>query len=291
MNGIQGRYWSGVGVLILGALAAMASASDTPIQAAVSVPPQAYLVDKIGGDRVAVQVMIPPGASPATYEPWPQQLVGLEKARLYVEVGHAAFPFEVQHLTAIMAANPKVEIVNMAAGLQQLGGSAAADPHIWLSPSVVRAAAGEIAAALARIDPDHRSDYEFNLREFLAEIDALDRDIRASLAGLERHRFLVFHPAWGHFAAEYGLEQVAIEADGKEPGPAQLVALIEEARHQGLELIFVQQGFSDRSARAIAREIGARVVVLDPLAYDWEENLRRVAAALRQALADSSGRG
>jgi zinc transport system substrate-binding protein len=267
--------------------------SGGAVEVAVSVPPQAYFVDRVGGDRVRVTVMVPPGAAPDSYEPSPQQVLGLRRARLYVEVGQAAFPFEARYLAA--GSGPGPEVVDMSAGVEPLpaaagdahgtdGGAGEMDPHVWLAPSAVRVAARNIAAALTRADPAGAAVYEHNLAAFLADVDALDRDVRATLAGLKQRKFLVFHPAWGYFAREYGLQQVAIESGGKEPSPAQLVALIAAARRDGVKVVFVQRGFSDRAARVIASELGAEVVAVDPLAYDWLDNLRRVAEAFRRAL-------
>lgn len=270
--------------------ASRGSAAELPIEVGVSVPPQAYLVERIGGDRVKVHVMVPPGASPATYEPSPQQLVALGKSSLYVEVGHPDFLFEQRHLDGLLDVSPIVSVVDMLAGteascLAEQGLDLGEDPHLWLSPKRMRSSAIEIEAVLARLDSKGASEYRRNLDELLSDIDRLDHEIDTLMAGLQGRRFMVFHPAWSHLACEYGLRQMAIEAGGKEPGPAQLVATIEEARGEGIRVIFVQSGFSDRSARVIADELGARVESLDPLARDWLENLRysagRIAAALR----------
>ena len=287
------------GILCLGVTLALALApvvtanralvEELPIVVSVSVPPQAYLVERIGGERVEVNVMVPPGASPATYEPSPQQTVALGRSRLYVEVGHPDFLFEQRHLESLRKANSGISIVNMAAGTEsscqarQIG-QLGQDPHLWLSPRRMRSAASGIEAALVRLDPAGATEYRRNLDELLADIDRLDLEIGELLAGLQGRRFMVFHPAWSHLACEYGLLQMAIEAGGKEPGPAQLVATIEEARREGIRVIFVQKGFSDRSARVIAAELGAQVEPLDPLARDWLENLRYSAARIEAAI-------
>lgn len=253
---------------------------------AVSVPPQAYVVDRIGGDRVAVEVLIPPGTSPHTFEPAPRQLAAFSRARLYVKVGHPDFAFEKKHLDARIERDAGLEVVDMTAGVPIAADHGESDPHVWLSPAAVRLAARGVAEALARLDPEHAGLFRAHLETFLADVEALDRELRSAFAGLERRRFVVQHPAWGHFAAHYGLEQIAIESGGKEPGPASLVALIERTRREGVRVVFVQQGIADRGARTLAREIGAEVVAVDPLAYDWIDNLRRVAGAFRTALKD-----
>jgi zinc transport system substrate-binding protein len=264
------------------------STTAEPVQVAVSVPPQAYFVDRIGGHWVEVQVLIPPATPPAAYEPTPQQILALGRARLYVKVGHPAFPFEKRQLDSILRRYPHIRIVDMVRGvdLPQLAeaGAEQSDPHVWLAPDAVDTAARNIARALSEIDPDHATDFQGNLEHFRADIAGLDREIHSALEPLEQRRFMVYHQAWGYFAMQYGLEQVAIEAGGKEPSPASLIAMIEEARRDGVQVVFVQKGFSDRSARVIADEIGARVEFLDPLAYDWLDNLRHVAQTLREAL-------
>jgi zinc transport system substrate-binding protein len=251
---------------------------DRPI-VAVSVPPQAYFVERLADDLVRIEVMIPPGASPHTHEPDIAQVRAVGNAVLYVMVGHPSFPFERTWLDRLLVQNHAIRTVDCAQGVTQRQG----DPHLWLSPRIVRGFVPRIAAALAEVLPDHREEIARREEELLGEIDRLDADIRASLAGAGK-RFYVFHPAWGYFAAEYDLEQVPIEVDNKEPDPRQVAALIRRAREEGARVIFVQPQFSKRSAELIANEVGARVVVVDPLARDWAANLRQVAAAFRQGL-------
>jgi zinc transport system substrate-binding protein len=256
------------------------------LQVAVSVPPQAFLVDRIGGDRVEVQVMVLPGTSPAVYEPSPRQLVALSRARLFVKVGHPHSLFEETHLRGVLEKLPEVVVVEMVHGDGPHAGSETEeDPHVWLSPAAMKATAVEIAAALAEIDPTHADGYRERLEELLVEIDRTDAEIRSLLDSLVERSFVVYHPAWGHFAREYGLEQRAIEEEGKEPSPAQMTQLIDLAREHDVRIIFVQEGFSQQGARVIANEVGAEVRALDPLAYDWSENLINVARTLRAALA------
>jgi zinc transport system substrate-binding protein len=269
----------------------------------VSVPPQAYFVERIGGEQVRVQVMIPAGASPETYSPTPRQRSALEHARAYVRVGHPHFVFERIHIAPYLEAHPGLAVVDMMPPLSGREATAgrlaeakrAGDPHVWLSPAVVAAAAVEIERTLEALAPERGGEFRANLAAFLADLEALDAAIRESLAAVPtdpgRRSFLVVHPAWGWLAGEYGLEQIAIEADGKEPGPRELIPLLERARASRLQVIFVQPGFSQRRAALIAGEIGAEVVELDPLARDWLGNMYRVAAALGDALKEGDGVG
>ncbi|HEY9420551.1 MAG TPA: zinc ABC transporter substrate-binding protein, partial [Thermoanaerobaculia bacterium] len=159
------------------------------------------------------------------------------------------------------------------------------DPHVWVSPDTVVVAARNIAAALVEIDPAHSAEYRANLRRFEDDIAALDREIRAELTGVRGGRFMVYHPTWGYFARQYGLQQVAIEAEGKEPNAARLIHLIDDARREDVKVIFVQGGFPRKSAQVIADAIGGRILVADPQERDWMGNLRRVSRELREALA------
>jgi zinc transport system substrate-binding protein len=258
------------------------------LRVGVTVPPQAYLVERLGGERVAIEVVMPSGSSEETFSPSPRQMVALSRADLYVLVGHPAFLVESRHVTPALARNPGVRVVAMwAAGGGHGPGEEADDPHVWTAPRNMRGAAVEVAAALAELDPAGAALYRARLASFLADVDALDAEIRRELSGLPRRRFLVTHPAWGHLAAEYGLEQVAIEEEGKEPGPRRLVALIEVARAEGIRTVFSQAGFPDAAARAVAAETGGTVLPLDPLARSWLENTRRTARAIAAALEGS----
>lgn len=269
---------------------------DAPLQVVVTVPPQAYLVERIGGERVATEVLMPSGSSEETWSPSPRQMVALSRADLYVLVGHPAFTVERRHVLPALAENDRVTLVDMSSSRETADEPAdrerhahdhaggADDPHVWTAPRRMRTAAVTVAEALARRDPAGAPAYRTRLASFLTDLDALDAEIRRELASPARRRFLVTHPAWGHFAAQYGLEQVAIEEEGKEPSPARLVELVEAARAEGLPVVFAQKGFPESAARALARETGARVVVLDPLARDWLDNTRETARRLAAAL-------
>ena len=158
------------------------------------------------------------------------------------------------------------------------------DPHIWLSPPLVKIQASTILAALQEADPAHKDIYEENFKDFMARVDQLDSDLKETFKGKKGLQFLVFHPAWGYFADAYGLKQVPIEIEGKNPKPAQLKGLIEHSRESGINVIFVQPQFSKKSANIVAREIGGQVAFANPLAEDWMGNLRQVADNFKEAL-------
>jgi zinc transport system substrate-binding protein len=265
----------------------------------VSIPPQKYFLHQISGQRVEVQVMVQPGANPATYEPKPRQMAAVSRARIYFAIG---VPFEKIWLKKIAAANPDMQVVHTDHGIQKIPMAANSieserqgekdhqeqhdefDPHIWLSPRLVMIQARTILRALVEIDPDHRVVYETNTNVFLSKLEALDADLKNTFADKQGFEFLVFHPSWGYFARSYGLKQVPIEIEGKDPKPAQLKALIEHAKKKHINVIFVQPQFSSRSAELVANEIGGRVIFADPLASDWSGNLREVAQKFKVAL-------
>ncbi|MFC1895563.1 metal ABC transporter solute-binding protein, Zn/Mn family [Thermodesulfobacteriota bacterium] len=312
-------------VTVLAAVGVPVASSAEPLCAFVSILPQRYFVERIGGDLVDVSVMVLPGANPATYEPKPKQMASLGKARVYFAIG---VPFEEVWLNKIAGANPGMMLVRTDEGIRKIpmagfrnlvigvpqgedaghypgksrgrtqeeglrgGGSESEkahhhgvfDPHTWLSPLLAKIQARHIRDALCQVDPDHRRNYEKNHEAFAREIEALDKLIRTLFAGKEGTRFMVFHPAWGYFAHAYGLSQVPVQIEGKEPKPAQLQALISYARRSGIRAVFVQPQFSTKSAESIARAIGGQVVFADPLAEDWAGNLRKQAQQFRAAL-------
>ena len=256
-------------------------ASSAVLNVTLSILPQQYFVERIGGENVAVNVMVLPGESPATYEPKPDQLRALSEAQAYVSIG---VPFEQAWLERISSANPDMLMVDTTQGIERLGDPEHPDPHIWLSPRLVKIQAQTIYEALAQLDPEHQTAYHANLERFLEDIDALDADIRSTLSGLEQRKFMVFHPSWGYFARDYDLEMIPIEIGGQEPSAAELTALIERAQAEDIRVIFAQPQFSTKKAQTIAEEIDGEVLLIDPLAPDWLDNLRQVTATFADVL-------
>jgi zinc transport system substrate-binding protein len=262
-------------------------ASTGKVVVFTSIVPQEYFVERIGGKRVEVQALVKPGSSPATYEPTPRQMAALSEARLYFRIG---VPFENALLPNIEETMKGLRIVDTRRGItlramkahhhsegedrQHNGGN---DPHIWLNPRLVQLQVQAIAEALIKVDPDGKDAYKKNLAAFLKDLDGLDAKLAEALAPVKGKTFLVFHPAWGYFADAYGLEQEPIEIEGKEPSAMQLARIIEEAKKEGVRVIFVQPQFSQASAKQIAEAIGGAVVPIDPLARDYITNLEAVA--------------
>jgi len=260
------------------------------IRAAVSILPQADVVSRIGGRHAAVQVLVGPGQSPATYEPSPRQMAGLARCRVYFRIGT---PFEETLVPKISSLFPALRIVDTRKGirLRYFKGSAgprSPDPHVWLDPKRLRIQAGTVSRALAELAPALAGEITGNLGRFEREIDRLDAEISRMLAPFRGRRFYVFHPAFGYFADAYGLVQVAVEAGGRPPGPRRLSRLIRRARSDGVRVLFVQPQYARRDAAAIAEAIGARVVPLDPLPRDCIKGIMKMAVAVRDGLQEQA---
>jgi len=248
------------------------------MQIAVSILPQKEFVDSIGKDKVSVTVMIPPGASPATYEPSPGQLKDISRAKLYVRIGH--IPFEKTWMERIASANRDMLVVDSSKGIDIVGN----DPHIWLSPALVKIQVKQIRDALIEVDPDNREYYIRNTDEYIRKLDDLDSDIRNNLSGIKNRKFMVFHPAWGYFARDYQLEQIPIEIEGKEPSASDLAGLVDTAKANNITVIFAEPQFNSESARVIAGEIGGTVAIIDPLAENYIANMYHVSETLARYL-------
>ncbi len=273
----------------------------------VSILPQKFFVEKISGGLVEAEVMVPPGASPATYEPKPSQMRKLAASKAYFSIG---VPFEKVWLGRIAGVSPEMTIIRTDAGIRKREmlahhhqeehhkshgkghevhekkhdihkdvhhHQAGLDPHIWLSPKLLKKQLVNTTEGLKKLFPEYSERFAGNLHSFLKEVDKLDRELQTIFKDRYGMKFMVFHPSWGYFADNYGLEQVAIEVEGKDPKPAQLQKLITHARENKIKVIFVQPQFSTKSARIIAREIGGEMIFIDQLAENWLENMADVA--------------
>ncbi|MBN1911542.1 MAG: zinc ABC transporter substrate-binding protein [Pirellulales bacterium] len=262
-----------------------------PMRVWVSVPPQATLVEQIGGDRVDVKVLASAGKDPHTFEPTPKQIMDVAQARLLFTTG---MPFETQLAEKIASGAKRLAVVDMTRGIECAGthdhdhgdsdhaphACSRTDPHVWLSPPALKIAAATIAEALSEADPEGKAVYRANLDRFVKQLDALDARVRRRLAPLRGQTVYVYHPALGHYCEAYGLIQKAVQLEGREPTPRQVHELIQQAKADGAKVIFVQRQFDPRSAQAVADALGGTVQPLDPLDPNVLENIKRITDAI-----------
>ncbi len=304
----QHTFWIAA-TLLAGAIAACdegsrPSESSGVLKVVVSIPPQAACVERIGGEHVAVSVLVGPGQSPATYDPTPRQLSTMASASIYFRIGVA---FEARFAEVLGSTCPNLKIIDTRQGItmRRIEGSChhdaaeehadhahgeGDDPHIWLDPRLVKAQARTICKALTAVDPSHAAEFERNLAVLLADLDQLHARITERLAPFKGRAFFVFHPAFGYFADAYGLEQVAVEKGGRSPSARQLVALTQRAKASRAACVFVQKQFAAASAQAVADAIGGDVVTLDPLARDLLAGLDEMATRIARAWGDDAAR-
>jgi zinc transport system substrate-binding protein len=244
---------------------------------AVSIPPQAYFVQQIGGARVNVQVLIRSGDDPHTYEPRPAQMAALSKSLVYFSIG---LPFEEPLLSRLVSLNPSLRIVETYAGIERMPG----DPHIWLAPSLVKVQGIAIRDGLMAVDPGHKEEYSKNYDQFCQIVDDLDHTIRELLERVRKKDFVVAHPSWGYFAREYGLHQISMEREGKEPKASDLAALIQLMKERNIKSIFVSPQYSRKMAENLARETNGTIIAIDPLPWNWMDDMAETARAIGGSL-------
>jgi len=257
----------------------------------VSIPPQAYFVEMIAGPTVDVEVLLPPGQSPTTYEPTPLQMIRLAESDLFIGVG---VPFEQRLLRKLKASLTHLDYVDTREGIKlrmishhrHAGESTTGipDPHIWLDPVLVKIQSENVCRALSHLDSSRIRYFEQNLKRLHYQLDSLDTAIREILAPVRGRRMFVFHPSYGYFADAYGLQQVAVETEGKEPSIKQLAEAVGAAKEVGAKALFVQPQFSAKEVQTMAHELGGSVVLLDPLARDYVNNLLGIAKKIATAL-------
>jgi zinc transport system substrate-binding protein len=279
---MDNRSWIVIGCLIAVAcvIACIAPggerAEDEQIGVIVTIVPQADFVDKIGADNVAVTVMVPPGASPHTYEPTPGQLRAVSKAKMYFKIG-SGVEFENAWMDKIRAVNPDMQVVDCATGISKMG----KDPHIWNSPLNAKLMVENICAGLIEIDPEHEAEYTTNHDKYLQELDDVDAYIHERLDSFTNTRvFMSYHPSFGYFASEYDLTQIAIEHKGKAPTPKVIRNCIDQARQYNLSYVYVAPQFATDDAEVIAHAIDGQTIFIDPLPLDYTANMRSIVEAL-----------
>ena len=286
----------GLTAICLFTLGAASSAAE-PLEVVAGIPPVAYLAERIGGEHVAVEVLMQPGQDPHTFQPAPKQVESLGRAKLFFKVG---MPFECQLIEKIAAARQDIAVVDTTTGVKKrlmAGGDereesahrekhddADYDPHVWLSPPNLKIQAANIAAALENADPAHAADYRANSKKFDAELDALHEKIAKRLKPFAGRTIFVFHPAFGYFTDCYGLKQEAVQMGGKQPSLKQLQELVHRAEAARIKTVFVQPQFDPRSAQTVAQAIGGAAAPLNDMSKDVLANLEEIAEKVEKSM-------
>lgn len=260
----------------------------------VSIAPLKYVVEQIADSGTRIEVLVPETTSPESYEPTVQQIKALSNARAYISTG--LIDFEQALSDKIRDIAPNTVLVDLSKDVAVLKGgcshnsdghSHGIDPHIWLSPEIVSGMGYQISGLLSQFSPDSASVYKERADLFKGCVDSLDRYIRLALAGAKRNDFAIGHTSLTYFADDYGLNQIAIEVDGKEPSVKAMKQLVDSLQRMGVKAVLFQRQTSDAAARTIARELpGGRAVEFDPLAPDWMKNMYRLTDSLQVILND-----
>lgn len=277
----------------------------------VSILPQKAFIEEIAGNNFKIKVLVGPGQSPATYEPLPSQMLDLAKSSAYFRIG---VPFENSFIDKLKKNYTNLRIIDFRKGisLRSFKDHYAShevennhlkeeshkheqehenehehghehyskDPHIWLSPELVKIQAKTILDELIRLKPEKTNYFKDNYESFLKRLDELSQNLAKQFEENKVKQIMVFHPSWGYLLDQFGIEQLPIEVEGKSPTPKQLAKIIDYARNRQIKVIFVQKQFSTQSAEAIAKQIGAKVIQIDPLASDYFNNLKNIAHKL-----------
>jgi len=280
--------------LLLIALIAMALVSCQPGETtnnipivSVSILPQKYFIERLAGEYVEVNVLIPPGASPATYEPTLNQLTKLDQSNVYMRIGHIGF--ELSWMDRILSVNPDMKIIDLSFGVDMINEEGnhgedhsghvheGVDPHIWMSAINAKTIVNNIYQELILMLPNHKDSLEIRYLALEQELDSLHHLLTYSLKELKQKSFLIYHPALTYFARDYGLNQHSLEIEGKTPSPTHLKKLIDLGRKENINSIFIQSQFDRRNAEVLADEINAKIIPFNPLDEQWDKQMLYIA--------------
>lgn len=284
------------------------SADEKPV-ISVSILPQKYFTERITGDKFEINVLLPPGVSPHTFEPAPSILAKLAGSEAYLILGEVEF--EKAWMDKFMSVKKDLKVFNTTEGADYIEFYSdvdesegdkehhghdhehendieddghhheGVDPHIWMSARQVKTIAQNTYKYISDIDPENAKFYKDNLDSFLKDLDKLDMQIKTILSEIRNRKFIIYHPALGYFARDYDLQEIPIEIDGKEPSPSQIKSVIDTARENGIRTVFIQKQFDSRMAQSIAEEIDGKVLQLDPLSEEWLNNMITIARTLQ----------
>ena len=260
----------------------------------VSIAPFKYFVKAIGGNDFTVNIMVPPGSDPHIYEPYPRQIVNLRKSVAYISNGYIGF--ENAWLGRFYETNGKMRILSLSRNIEPLGSehknlsghSEGYDPHYWTSPRCAMMMSASVRDLLTGLNPDRREVYNETYRSLIQKIEELDKKADSLFSEVNRKAFMIYHPNLAYLARDYGLEEIPLEFEGKEPPPSRVKELIDLARRDRITTLFVQREYDTRNAGVIAAEIGAKIMIIDPLSENWYDSLGEIIVDLYNSLAEGS---
>jgi zinc transport system substrate-binding protein len=293
------KYLTGIVIMLALSVSCRSDHEDSgkPV-VGVSILPQQFFIERIAGELVEVAVMIPPGASPATYEPTAGQLSALSHSELYMRIGYVEF--ELSWMDKIKSINPDMRVVDLSRGIETFSESSdeagphaghihhGPDPHIWMSLVNASIIATNVCDDLAHQYPEHADQFNQNLQQLLKEIDALHGAVSERLAPYQSMGFMIYHPALTYFARDYHLIQHPLEIEGKTPSPAHMKRMTDLGREEEIKAIFIQRQFDQQNAEVLAGEIGAEIIQIDPLDPEWLIQMGYIADQLKMTFHGAS---
>jgi zinc transport system substrate-binding protein len=260
----------------------------------VSIPPFKYFVEEIAEDDFTVNVMVPSGANAHVYEPFPEQIIRLRRSVGYISNGY--LDFEKIWLDRFFESNKTMKILSLGDRIEPLVSDHhhegdhdnAVDPHYWVSPKCAITMALEVKDFLSELNPSQSLRYETNYNDLVSDIKEMDNLAEELFSNKSGNSFMIFHPNLGYFARDYGLEQITVEHEGKEPSPSRMKSLIDRGRNERLKVVFVQREYDTKNAATIAEAIGAKLVIIDPLSEDWLKTTKEIILAIHSGFMESS---
>ena len=258
------------------------------ISVVTTIAPLAYFAERVGGDDVSTEVMIPSGVCLESFEPKLNQIKITSKANIYIKVGHPGYSFENRWLEALLSNTPHVRVIDLYKvlyqGNKQDKDAGGLDPHIWLSVSAARALVHSIESALVEIRPTREDYFKRNVLALMVEIDNLDKELNEKFSNDRGKAFLVYHPAWGHFARSFGLVQLAVEHEGHEPSVGSLHKVISESRSRNIKILIIQPGAIEENAKVVAEAISGKMELVDPLQRNWFASMQLAGQIIKAGL-------
>lgn len=279
-------------VIMMGFMSGCGESKKKDDVVSVSILPVQYFIDQLTDNALEVNVMVPQGSSHGTYSPTARQMQRLSDSGIYFRIG--SLGYEQAFIRRLHELNPKMKEVNLSNHVELIRGmpivhgdhvhEGGVDPHIWMSPAAMLSLLPVIKDALVEVYPEYQETVEANYPALYADVERAHLHMQEITQNITQKRFMIFHPALTYLARDYGMEQVSIEHEGKEPSPGQLSQLIRQARAETIPIIFIQEEYDQRNAELVAAETGARVIQINPLSYDWLKEMNDLMEVFKQYL-------